>query len=446
MTQSRDDFPKHVRDKLAGRAGHRCSKPDCPRPTIGASLTDPDKIVVMGVAAHITAAAKGGPRYDESLTSEQRSSLDNGIWLCEWCGTLIDKDEKTYPTSLLRSWKEQREKKAAEALQETLPRPHGPALRFAPFSHIDRERQAKVAGSVLGLRYNTVILTGRDIVGVIANEGLQPATGLSVKVVLPSGRAIPLKPQESEINGGDTTEFTLCLVAGGRDGTEWLAMFGDEIVQRTATESLEVTVRVTTRTGERLEQRVELPPPGELSDEAKVREDLPLPVPAPKVALVTVNMDERAIERRGHQGWPVHVVRALVGNRDGTATAHGCTAAVVAVEQDGKREEAVPIPLSWEAGSSSADIARGADAWLVVARVQAKESPREFSYIRLGEGTQGWSPSAAGQPLTIMVRVSGTNFESAELRIPVEPGQCAFSGHAWMDEIHDPHEWGPQDF
>ena len=42
--------------------------------------------------AHICAAAQGGPRYDASMTPEERKSFENGIWLCQSCSKLIDTD------------------------------------------------------------------------------------------------------------------------------------------------------------------------------------------------------------------------------------------------------------------------------------------------------------------------------------------------------------------
>jgi len=87
----RDDFPKRTIDILAKRVGQRCSNPDCLRPTSGPH-TEPSKSVVVGVAAHITAASAGGPRYDAGLSPEQRRSIDNGIWLCQTCAKLVDSD------------------------------------------------------------------------------------------------------------------------------------------------------------------------------------------------------------------------------------------------------------------------------------------------------------------------------------------------------------------
>ena len=80
----RDDFTQATKDLLANRVGWKCSNPNCRKGNRGAAIEKED-IINIGVAAHITAASKGGPRYDESLTSHERKSYDNGIWLCLSC-------------------------------------------------------------------------------------------------------------------------------------------------------------------------------------------------------------------------------------------------------------------------------------------------------------------------------------------------------------------------
>jgi len=92
----RDDFPERVKLTVAGRAGHRCSKPDCRRITIGPH-SDPNKTLSTGRACHISGAAPGGPRYDDSQTSEERRGIENAIWLCADCSDIVDKDESRYP-------------------------------------------------------------------------------------------------------------------------------------------------------------------------------------------------------------------------------------------------------------------------------------------------------------------------------------------------------------
>lgn len=112
----RDDFSKGVKDVLAHRAGYRCSKPDCRAPTAGPSSIGPDRKSSVGVAAHITAASPGGPRYDDSLRAEVRSSAENGIWLCEVHAKAVDDDEILYTVEILRAWKEHAEHTARALL------------------------------------------------------------------------------------------------------------------------------------------------------------------------------------------------------------------------------------------------------------------------------------------------------------------------------------------
>jgi len=90
---NRDDFPPKVKETLLKRVGNRCSNPDCQKLTTGPH-SSPDDSVNTGVAAHITAAAPGGPRYNSNLTEKERKATANGIWLCQNCAKLIDNDEK----------------------------------------------------------------------------------------------------------------------------------------------------------------------------------------------------------------------------------------------------------------------------------------------------------------------------------------------------------------
>jgi hypothetical protein len=109
MTRS-DDFSAPTKRLLAERAAYRCSNPDCRKVTIGASFADTTKVLKPGVASHICAARKGGPRFKENQSSEERKSASNGIWLCASCSLLIDKNQGIdFPEGILRSWKEQHE-------------------------------------------------------------------------------------------------------------------------------------------------------------------------------------------------------------------------------------------------------------------------------------------------------------------------------------------------
>ena len=112
---NRDDFTVKTKEILARRVGYRCSNPGCRRLTAGPKEGDCGGIN-LGVASHIAAAAPGGPRYSSSMTSEQRSDMSNGIWLCCTCSNLIDKDEKKYTKELLNSWKKEAETHASREL------------------------------------------------------------------------------------------------------------------------------------------------------------------------------------------------------------------------------------------------------------------------------------------------------------------------------------------
>ena len=112
----RDEFPKAVAETLAERVGNRCSNPGCRKPTSGPHTED-EKALNVGVAAHITAASPRGPRYDTSLTTDERKGVGNGIWLCQSCAKLVDNDEARYTKELLLRWKQAAEQ---EALREDL--------------------------------------------------------------------------------------------------------------------------------------------------------------------------------------------------------------------------------------------------------------------------------------------------------------------------------------
>ena len=112
----RDEFSPKTKEILAKRVGTLCSNPRCSVPTYGPNV-DPGKSTNKGVAAHITAASPGGPRYDPNMTEEERSSVDNGIWLCENCAKLIDTDVNRYTIDFIRDWKFKAEDRAQKALE-----------------------------------------------------------------------------------------------------------------------------------------------------------------------------------------------------------------------------------------------------------------------------------------------------------------------------------------
>src|SRR5437870_5629657 len=100
----RDDFAVPIKDILSKRVALRCSNPAC-RTTTSGPQEDVAKAINIGVAAHITGASPDGPRFDSAISTEQRRSPENGIWLCQSCAKLVDNDPERYSVDVLRRWK-----------------------------------------------------------------------------------------------------------------------------------------------------------------------------------------------------------------------------------------------------------------------------------------------------------------------------------------------------
>ena len=109
----RDNFPSAIILKLRDRVNNFCSYPTCKISTRSAH-SSPDKSKSTGIAAHICAAAKNGPRYDSNMSMAERKDISNAIWLCSNCATIIDKDPDSYPIALLKKWKHDAENRISE--------------------------------------------------------------------------------------------------------------------------------------------------------------------------------------------------------------------------------------------------------------------------------------------------------------------------------------------
>ena len=143
----RDDFHQKTKTLIAAKAGYRCSNPECRKPTIGSDAAQTG-ITNLGVAAHITAAAAGGPRFDPNLTPEERRHESNSVWLCQNCAKLIDSDLGYFTVELLSTWKKQAQGRAfremvapAPGAREEVP-PGAPAAGDPVEAVIDRLRAA----------------------------------------------------------------------------------------------------------------------------------------------------------------------------------------------------------------------------------------------------------------------------------------------------------------
>src|ERR1700730_7037868 len=127
----RDEFSQKIKEKLASRVAHKCSNPDCRASTSGPQLL-PDESVNVGVAAHITAAASGGPRYEATMSASERAAIKNGIWLCQICAKLVDADELRYSLDVLLRWKIIAEREAQCQIGKSKP------IRTSPLASAER--------------------------------------------------------------------------------------------------------------------------------------------------------------------------------------------------------------------------------------------------------------------------------------------------------------------
>lgn len=112
LIKTRDGFSKRTIATVAKRAAFICSNPDCRANTLAPATADPSRFVYIGAVAHISGAAPGpgGARYRSELSSEQRRSIENAIFLCSSCATLIDKNGGVdFKELRLNGWKEEHE-------------------------------------------------------------------------------------------------------------------------------------------------------------------------------------------------------------------------------------------------------------------------------------------------------------------------------------------------
>ena len=154
------------------RVGVRCSNLFCRKLTTGPRTESP-YIINIGVGAHITAASPGGPRYDLSLSSQQRESAENGIWLCQNCAKLIDNDPERYSAEVLREWK-------ANAEAFTLAELEG---RAAPQPNADLSAEVDIY-------YTKKLITGERhdycLQVTLTNRGTEPLGVYHIDLVMPA--------------------------------------------------------------------------------------------------------------------------------------------------------------------------------------------------------------------------------------------------------------------
>lgn len=105
---------------LAFGTGGRCTLPSCNRPL--AREEERHGQVLLGEAAHIAGERPGSPRYDPTMTPEERDAHANLIYLCPNCHRLIDRSPRDYSTDRLHAFKREREQSVQQDRAAAMPR------------------------------------------------------------------------------------------------------------------------------------------------------------------------------------------------------------------------------------------------------------------------------------------------------------------------------------
>jgi hypothetical protein len=110
--KARQYKPSTVR-RLDTLSGNECTNPNCQK-----KLIAEDNISIVSKICHIAAASKEGPRYDSTMNDDSRRGFNNLILLCDEHHVIIDnkENETLYPTTLLKKWKSDHEKKILELI------------------------------------------------------------------------------------------------------------------------------------------------------------------------------------------------------------------------------------------------------------------------------------------------------------------------------------------
>lgn len=191
-----DEFSDPVKRALAARVGHQCSNPECRAATSGPQ-DDPARSVNVGVAAHITAASPGGPRYDPDLLPQERSDPSNGVWLCQTDAKLVDNDPARFTVDVLRRWKLDAEAEAkgrvgrtkVDAIPPSTALRIGSMVRIAPI--VPREQEQS----------DFMVLDESDDTLVVEKIGAQRRIEIPKSMIEKVHRFTPPKPSRVQLDG-----------------------------------------------------------------------------------------------------------------------------------------------------------------------------------------------------------------------------------------------------
>nr|WP_321440569.1 hypothetical protein [uncultured Hyphomonas sp.] len=214
---NRDDFTERTKIQIAKRAGWLCSFPECRKPTVGGEVN-------IGTAAHICAAAPGGPRYDPNMTRQERRSEQNGIWMCRNHGAAIDSNDPQFTVEILRRWKSQAE---LQSLQDVLHHISPPAPTAGPVAATLAARLRAAAEADLKVFRRMAKWPATSVPLRLKVEGVAESitTAALAEAVIHRGDLMLIAPPGA---GKTTTLFQIAeSVLTGHSGTPVVVLLGD---------------------------------------------------------------------------------------------------------------------------------------------------------------------------------------------------------------------------
>jgi len=108
----RKNIPNKTLRFLYAKSGNRCAFPGCNAPIFE------DNGLLTGECCHIEAVSKGGARYNDATTEDEKNSESNLILMCSRHHTIIDSDCSTYTTDVLKQMKADHEQQFSGTKRE----------------------------------------------------------------------------------------------------------------------------------------------------------------------------------------------------------------------------------------------------------------------------------------------------------------------------------------
>jgi hypothetical protein len=120
QTSQRDRVPPAQEKVVIARSGDRCAYPGCNLWLTIDPQSEGDRPKATGKVAHIAAASPGGPRYDSKMTTVERGSANNLIYLCGPHHDAIDAQVNFHTRDFLLDAKREHEDTVARAVRSAL--------------------------------------------------------------------------------------------------------------------------------------------------------------------------------------------------------------------------------------------------------------------------------------------------------------------------------------